>query len=92
MQEQKDRLIEKALRAGVVISALDSKGIFGEEPAGLRPEDPVGYDPTPQGRRAAQRQQTYQTIESPLRLDTLNEPLWNLAEGTGGVFFTATTI
>ncbi len=87
MQEQKDRVIESALRAGVVISALDSKAIFGEEPAGLREEDPIGYVPTPAGRQAAQRQQTYQTIESPIRLDTLNEPMWNLAEGTGGVFY-----
>lgn len=85
MQEQKDQVIEKALRLGVVISALDSKGIFGEEPAGLRPEDPVGFDPT--RGRAAQEQWKYQTAETPLRIDTLNEPIWNIAEGTGGVFF-----
>jgi VWFA-related protein len=88
MQAQKDQVIERALRAGVVISALDSKAIFGEEPAGLRPEDPVGFDPTsPGGRRAAGNQWKYQTIETPMRLDTLNEPLANLAEGTGGLFF-----
>jgi VWFA-related protein len=87
MQAQKDQVIERALRAGVVISALDSKAIFGEEPAGLRPEDPVGYNPTPAGRQAAGNQWKYQTIETPLRLDELNEPMWNLAEGTGGVFF-----
>jgi VWFA-related protein len=87
MQAQKDQVIGRALHADVVISALDSKAIFGEEPAGLRPEDPVGYLPTPGGRQAAGHQWTYQTIETPLRLDTLNDPLWNLAEGTGGVFF-----
>jgi hypothetical protein len=53
----------------------------------LRPEDPVGYNPTPGGRQAAANNWKYQTIETPLRLDTLNDPLWNLAEGTGGVFF-----
>lgn len=88
MQGQKDKVIERALRAGVVISALDSKAIFGEEPAGLRPEDPVGFDPTtPAGRRAAENQWKYQTIETPIRLDTLNEPLANLADGTGGLFY-----
>lgn len=87
MQAQKDQVIERALHADVVISALDSKAIFGEEPAGLRPEDPVGYVTTPAGRQAAANQWKYQTIETPLRLDTLNDPLWNLAEGTGGVFF-----
>ena len=87
MQKQKDQVIDKALRAGVVISALDSKALFGEEPAGLRAEDPVGYCCGPGSQRAAGRQQTYQTIETPMRLDTLNEPLANLAESTGGDFF-----
>jgi len=87
MQENKNQVIERALRQNVVISALDSKGIFGEEPPGLRPEDPVGYSPTPGGRRAAMNQLAYQTIEEPIRLDTLNDPMANLAEGTGGTFF-----
>jgi hypothetical protein len=87
MQAQKDQVIERALRAGVVINTLDSKAIFGEEPAGLRAEDPVGYCCGPGAHIAAGRQQTYQTIETPLRLDTLNEPMANLAEGTGGVFY-----
>jgi VWFA-related protein len=87
MQKEKNQVIERALHAGVVISALDSKAIFGEEPAGLRAEDPVGYCCGPTAQRAAGAQQMYQTIESPLRLETLNEPLANLAESTGGVFF-----
>jgi VWFA-related protein len=87
MQAQKDQVIKRALRAGVVVNTLDSKAIFGEEPAGLRAEDPVGYCCGPGAHVAAGRQQMYQTIETPLRLDTLNDPMANLAEGTGGVFF-----
>jgi len=87
MQAQKEQVIDRALHAGVVINTLDSKAIFGEEPAGLRAEDPVGYCCGPGSHVAAGRQQTYQTIETPLRLDTLNEPMANLAEGTGGSFF-----
>jgi len=87
MQEQKDQVIDKALHAGVVISALDSKGLFGEAPAGLRPEDPIGYCCGPGAQAAAGRYQTHETVETPLRLDTVNEPMENLADGTGGVFY-----
>ncbi len=87
MQQQRDQVVERALREGVVISALDSKGLFGEAPAGLRPQDPVGYCCGPGSQNAAARNQTYETVELPVRIDTINEPMADLAEGTGGTFF-----
>ena len=39
LQDQKDHVINRALRAGVVISALDSKGLYSEALAGSRPQD-----------------------------------------------------
>jgi hypothetical protein len=88
MQDQKDKVIDKALRAGVVISALDSKGLYAEATPGSRPEDAVGY-PTGSSRmaKAAQDYNSYEISELPFRLDTLNEPMENLAESTGGIFY-----
>jgi VWFA-related protein len=88
MQEEKDRIIDRAIRAGVVINALDSKGLYVEAPPGSRPEDAVGY-PTggAAAARGAQNWNTFETTEVPFRLDTLNEPMANLAEATGGVFY-----
>jgi len=88
MQEQKDQLIDRAIRAGVVISALDSKGLFAEATPGSRPEDAVGY-PTlgTAASRGALTWMTHETTEVPFRIDTMNEPMENLAEGTGGRFY-----
>lgn len=88
MQEQKDKIVDKALRAGVVISALDSKGLYSEETPGSRPEDPVGYATgSDRLRKANQVWTTEEITELPFHLDALNEPMENLAEGTGGVFY-----
>ncbi len=88
MQEQKDQIIDRALRANVVVNALDSKGLYAEAPPGSRPEDAVGY-PTGSARmaRGAQNWTMFETVEMPMRLDTVDEPLANLAEGTGGLFY-----
>jgi hypothetical protein len=88
MQDQKDKIIDQALRAGVVISALDSKGIYSEPLAGTRPQDAQGYDlSTGRAVAAFQKWMTFETVEMPLRLQTLNESLADLAEGTGGMFY-----
>jgi VWFA-related protein len=82
MQEQKDKIIDRALRAGVVINALDSKGLFGEALPGSRPQDAVGY----KGAFPAEWFQ-FETLELPVRLQTLNEPMAKLTEGTSGIFY-----
>jgi VWFA-related protein len=89
MSEQglKDQIIDRAIRAGVVINALDAKGIYAEAPAGMRPED-AGFTQTVSGMTPAINQWvTFQATETPLRLQVLNEPMGTLTEGTGGVFY-----
>ena len=60
MREQKDKIINRALRAGIVINALDSKGLFVEASAdptrtsqygdGYETSDESGEVPTPCGQ------------------------------------------
>jgi VWFA-related protein len=82
LQDQKDKVVNRALHAGVVISSLDSKGLYSEGPPGSRPQDAAGY----KGGFPTEWFQ-FETIALPLRLQTLNEPMANLAEATGGVFY-----
>jgi VWFA-related protein len=85
--ELKDKIIDRAIQAGVVINAMDSKGIFGEAPPGMRPED-AGFTQTVSGKAPLDNEWAkYQTIETPLRIQVLNEPMGTLAEGTGGIFY-----
>jgi VWFA-related protein len=70
-QELKDKIIDRALHAGVTISALDSKGLFVDNPT----------DPT----RLIEAQ--YKATETKAWVMTLNLPMANLAEATGGVFY-----
>jgi hypothetical protein len=87
-QEQEGKVIDQALRAGVVISALDSKGLYGEAVPGTRPTD-TGSVPLSSPAQIAQylKWTKFETVELPFRLQTLNEPVENLAESTGGLFY-----
>lgn len=70
-QPLKDRIIQHALHEGVAISALDAKGLFIDSPA----------DP------ARQVETQYKATENNAWVMTLNLPMANLAEATGGVFY-----
>jgi VWFA-related protein len=84
-QELKDKIINRALQAGVVINALDAKGIYNEAQPGVRPQDGgLTETGTQAGNNAWIK---FETTEMPLRLQVLSEPLGTLAEGTGGVFY-----
>ncbi len=86
-QDLKDKIIDRAIRAGVVINALDAKGLYSEAPAGLRPED-EGFTQTVSGIAPVINQSIrFEATEAPLRLQVLNEPMGTLAEGTGGTFY-----
>ncbi len=82
MEQQEHKVIDRALRAGVVIGALDSKGLYGEALPGSRPEDAASYKGAFPGAWFK-----FETVEMPLRLQTLNKPMAELADGTGGVFY-----
>ena len=86
-QELKDKIIDRALRSDVVINALDAKGIYNEAQPGVRPTD-QGFTESLSGSTAAANQWIrFETLEMPLRLEALSEPMGTLADGTGGVFF-----
>jgi hypothetical protein len=82
LQEQRDRVVDHARRAGVVIHALDAKGLYAEMIAGTRPGDFIAKGPTgppPSYIKA-------ETMAVSDRALLLNEPMAELAEKTGGVF------
>lgn len=84
-RELKDKIINRALQAGVVINALDSKGICSEAQPGVRPQDSGFTETGTQMYNNAWIK--FETTEMPLRIETLNEPMGTLAEGTGGTFY-----
>ncbi len=81
LQEQRDHIVDHARRAGVVIHALDAKGLYGEALPGMRPGDPGG--------RIAQLAfyMKFETLALQDRMLMLNQPMADLAQRTGGAFF-----
>ncbi len=81
LEQQRDQIVSDALKAGVVINALDSKGVYGEMTASL--EVPLAGPSASRGLESVR----YNTANVGQRTETMNEPLAALAEGTGGTFF-----
>jgi VWFA-related protein len=81
LEQQRDRIVDRALHAGVVINTLDSKGLDGWRP--VEPTVPLTGTRVPAGLA----HQKFEELEVGLRLEAMNEPLAGLAEGTGGIFF-----
>jgi VWFA-related protein len=82
LESQQNTIIEQAVHAGVVINALDAKGLYSEPPPGTRPGDPrafrgVGSTTTLVG----------ETMNQGERLMVVNSAMADLAQATGGVFF-----
>ena len=82
VQRQQDRLIENALRNGVVINSLDAKGLVAEWLGGP-PSNPRPYRLTMRSNLA----NVARSIENRER-DAINDPLSAVARETGGRFFT----
>jgi VWFA-related protein len=74
LEPEQDRVIRHALRGGVVINALDAKGLFTSPPV----------ESTPGGDA---RSATRTALLGTRPLDSANEPVATLAYGTGGLFF-----
>ena len=76
---QREKVVDEALHAGVVINALDAKGLDADDPNG-KPED--GPPVMLTGAMMALR------LESDRQeRDMMNDPLAQLADATGGRFF-----
>jgi VWFA-related protein len=79
IRQKQEKLVDDALRAGVVINSLDAKGLYAETPGGDLSEGPL---PVTQGDLMALHDRfDHQQKEY------FNDPMAILAEGTGGKFF-----
>lgn len=78
MEAEQDKVISRALRSGVVISAIDAKGLYAEAPS-----LPLGEAPNGTGIP----QLIFNAKSVGAKLTDLAAPLANFAEGTGGLLF-----
>jgi hypothetical protein len=87
MELDQDRIIDRAVHAGVVINSLVTKGLFNDQMAGERFEDPAPqkavYMLSP-GYQAWAKAENAEVNERPMVMD---DAMGNLARGTGGVLF-----
>jgi VWFA-related protein len=82
LEPQQNAIIDRAVHAGVVINALDAKGLYAEPPPGARPDDPRAF-------RGGGSTATLvgETMNQTDRIVVVNTGMADLAQGTGGVFF-----
>jgi VWFA-related protein len=80
LEEQQDAIVNEAVRAGVVINALDSKGLYAEAPGGPIDEaNELVNIPT--------SSTVFQVESLADRLDDLDSSMARFAESTGGLLF-----
>jgi VWFA-related protein len=77
LDTEKDSVIERAMHAGIVIDALDAKGLWSEAPG-----RPFGQE----GRLPAATFM-FETTTIGSRNDAMNAVMQEFASGTGGLFF-----
>jgi len=82
LELQQEKIIDQAVHAGVVINALDAKGLYAEGLPGARPGDPQAYK-----GGGSTYYLTHETMQLGERLMVVNSAMADLAQGTGGVFF-----
>jgi len=80
LEQERNRLVDRALRFGIVINALDAKGLFVEAP--LRP---FGTDPLPWG--APPQVQLWEIMAQVDSKEEASAAMAELALATGGLFF-----
>ena len=87
MELDQDRIVDQAVHAGVVVNSLVTKGLFNDQVAGERFEDPApqkaAYMVLPRYQAWAKAENA-EVDERPMVMD---DAMGNLARGTGGVLF-----
>lgn len=87
MELEQDRIIDRAVHAGVVVNSLVTKGLFNDQLAGQRFDDPLPgkalYMGLP-GYQAWAKAENAEVDERPMVMD---EAMGALARGTGGILF-----
>jgi VWFA-related protein len=81
LEPERDQLINQALRAGVVISSVDAKGLYTEVP-GRDASDGISVTGTLPFQAFR-----YETSAIGTKLFTNNQVMSDLAQATGGLFF-----
>ena len=74
LEYEQDEIVDRALRANVVINSLDAKGLYTEDPPEI-------------GQSASVRSGIYAQATGTRSKDSGNDALGNLADSTGGLFF-----
>ncbi len=87
LEERKDAIINRALRAGVVVNSLDAKGLTGEMLSGGRPHDGSMVILHGQAAQYNDASLRFSVIEIGRREQALNAPMVDLADATGGTFY-----
>jgi VWFA-related protein len=81
MDAEKDAAISRAIHAGIVIDALDAKGLWSEAPG--RPFD----QPSQTVGGLPHDTFVFETMNIGAEKDAMNEAMQEFAAGTGGLFF-----
>jgi len=87
MEPEQDRIIDQAVHYGVVINSLVTKGLYNEQMAGSRFDDPApqkAIRTMGRGYQAWTKAENSEVEERPMVMD---DAMGNLARGTGGVLF-----
>ena len=82
MERHQEGVVDRALRAGVVINALDAKGLYSEAPA-----RPYGEPPAMTMTKMPVSTFVFETSSVGDRLSELAAPMATFAASTGGLFF-----
>ncbi len=81
LERERDQLISQALRAGIVISSVDAKGLYAEVP-GRDASDGISVSKTLPFETFR-----FETSSIGTKLFTNNQVMSDLAQATGGLFF-----
>jgi VWFA-related protein len=87
MELDQDRIIDRAVHAGVVVNSLVTKGLYNEQMAGERFEDPAPQKAAYMGLPRYQAWARAENAESDERPMVMDDAMGNLARGTGGFLF-----
>ena len=74
LEFEQDQIVDRALRANVVINSLDAKGLYTEDPPEI-------------GQSASVRSGIYAQATGIRSKESGNDAMGNLADSTGGLFF-----
>lgn len=80
LEERQDAIIDRAVRAGIIINSLDAKGLYAEAPGG-----PINE--TQELTEIPVSSTIFQIESLGDRLDSVDSSMARFAEGTGGLLF-----